>query len=124
MSFIHQQFNSFLNLGVCKEYPSMARSKFPTGGKQKDAGSNNLPSNPLVNSGATQTEATHAETKKVLGVVKVDSRPHVVPINLENEIRRRAYELAQQRGFSSGHETEDWLSAEREVLQRYRQQSA
>jgi len=103
----------------------MARSKYPTGSRQKDAVANspNLTSTEPVNSGTTQTEATR-ETKKVLGVVKSDSRPQVVPINLDDEIRRRAYELAEQRGFSGGHETEDWLSAEREVLQRYRQQSA
>ncbi len=45
-------------------------------------------------------------------------------MNLEDEIRRRAYELSKQRGFEAGHETEDWLTAEREVLQRYRQHSA
>jgi hypothetical protein len=48
----------------------------------------------------------------------------VFPINLEDEIRRRAYELFQHRGQSSGGEAEDWLSAEREVMQRYRQHSA
>ncbi|PYX30185.1 MAG: hypothetical protein DMG77_10590 [Acidobacteria bacterium] len=68
-----------------------------------------------------QTE-TRPDTRK-LGVVKTD-RPNLVPINLEDEIRRRAYELAQERGFESGHETEDWVTAEREVRQRYRQQSA
>jgi len=102
----------------------MARSKFPTGSKQKDAVPNNPTPNPPMNSGVTPAESTRTETKKVLGVVKSDSRPHVVPINLEDEIRRRAYELAEQRGFSGGHETDDWLKAEREVLQRYRQQSA
>ncbi len=55
---------------------------------------------------------------------KSDSRGTVVPINLEDEIRRRAYELAEERGFQGGSETEDWLRAEREVLQRYRQHSA
>src|SRR5579884_4025868 len=49
---------------------------------------------------------------------KTDSRNNVVPINLEDEIRRRPYELAQERGFQGGSETEDWLRAEREVLQR------
>jgi Protein of unknown function (DUF2934) len=101
----------------------MAKSKFPAGSKQKSALPSNLTNEP-INSGSTQTEASRTETRKVLGVVKSDSRPHVVPINVEDEIRRRAYELAEQRGFSGGHETEDWLRAEREVLQRYRQQSA
>ena len=102
----------------------MAKSKFPAGSKQKSALPSNLTANERINSGSTQTEASRTETRKVLGVVKSDSRPHVVPINVEDEIRRRAYELAEQRGFSGGHETEDWLRAEREVLQRYRQQSA
>jgi len=32
--------------------------------------------------------------------------------------------LSERRGFESGHEAEDWLAAEREIRQRYRQQSA
>jgi hypothetical protein len=55
---------------------------------------------------------------------KSDARKNVIPINLEDEIRRRAYELYQQRGTASGSEAEDWLTAEREVRQRYHQQSA
>jgi Protein of unknown function (DUF2934) len=57
-------------------------------------------------------------------VVKTESRKNLVPINLEDEIRRRAYELYEQRGTSAGSEAEDWFAAEREVRQRYRQQSA
>jgi hypothetical protein len=38
--------------------------------------------------------------------------------DLEAEIRRRAYELYEQRGYTPGHEDEDWLVAEREVLSR------
>lgn len=113
----------------------MARNKAPIGSRQKDAAASVNPVTSAGNgaqataahnitSGVTEAEATRSETKKVLGVVKSDSRPHVVPINLEDEIRRRAYELSERRGFSGGHETEDWLTAEREVLQRYRQQSA
>ena len=59
-----------------------------------------------------------------LEVVKNESRKNVLPINLEDEIRRRAYELYQRRGSGSGSEADDWLTAEREVRQRYRQQSA
>ncbi len=55
---------------------------------------------------------------------KSEVRKNVFPINLEDEIRRRAYELYQQRGYSAGNEAEDWLTAEREVLQRYHQHSA
>jgi len=62
-----------------------------------------------------------SEPRKKLEVVKTDSR-RVIPINLEDEIRRRAYELYLQRGTGSGSEAEDWLTAEREVRQRYHQQ--
>ena len=61
------------------------------------------------------------EPRKKFEVVKNESR-RLVPINLEDEIRRRAYELYQQRGAGSGHESDDWLAAEREVQQRYHQQ--
>ena len=53
-----------------------------------------------------------------------DVKKNVVPINLEDEIRRRAYELYEQRGGQSGHEHEDWLIAEREILARYSQQQS
>jgi Protein of unknown function (DUF2934) len=54
----------------------------------------------------------------------LETKTNVVPINLEDEIRRRAYELFEERGCIAGDEHEDWLRAEREVLARYRQQSA
>lgn len=38
--------------------------------------------------------------------------------NLREEIRRRAYELYEQRGRVDGHELDDWLQAEFEVTQR------
>jgi hypothetical protein len=64
-----------------------------------------------------------------LEMVKSEPRKKVVPINrapinLEDEIRRRAYELYLQRGTAPGSEAEDWLNAEREVKQRYRQQQS
>ena len=44
------------------------------------------------------------------------------PVNLEEEIRRRAYELYLERrataGADSGDENQDWLIAEREVRSR------
>ncbi len=35
----------------------------------------------------------------------------------EREIQSRAYELYEQRGKENGHELDDWLQAEAEVLQ-------
>jgi len=37
--------------------------------------------------------------------------------DLQEEIRRRAYELYEQRGKDDGHDLEDWLRAESEVTQ-------
>jgi hypothetical protein len=50
-----------------------------------------------------------------------ETKTNVVPINLEDEIRRRAYELFQERGGIPGSEHEDWMRAEHEVLARYQQ---
>jgi hypothetical protein len=47
-----------------------------------------------------------------------------VPFSLEEEIRRRAFELYTQREATSGSETDDWLVAEREILDRYQEHRA
>ena len=39
------------------------------------------------------------------------------PAEVEREIRRRAYELYEQRGRVDGHELDDWLQAEADVLE-------
>jgi hypothetical protein len=112
----------------------MARKTSATS-KPKTSITNNIPValDPTITTPASTTstgksaiaadETFKAEPRK-LEIVKNDSRKNIVPINLDEEIRRRAYELAERRGFTSGHENEDWLAAEREVLQRYHQQSA
>jgi Protein of unknown function (DUF2934) len=69
------------------------------------------------------TKEVKAEPRK-LEVMKNESRRNLVPINLEDEIRQRAFELYQQRGSRPGSEAEDWSAAEEEIRQRYRQQSA
>src|SRR5215469_8801464 len=45
------------------------------------------------------------------------TQPGSSPEFLE-QIRVRAYELFEQRGREAGHEVEDWLKAEAEVLQK------
>lgn len=44
--------------------------------------------------------------------------------DVEFEIRHRAYELYEQRGRTPGHDHEDWLVAEREVMARHNQQQS
>ena len=73
------------------------------------------------------TETRKTETRKAARkpeIVRTEPRANLVPINLEDEIRSLAYLLAERRGFQSGHETEDWLTAELEVRRRYQQHSA
>ena len=72
---------------------------------------------------APKAKVTPPEQRK-LEVMKNEPRKNVVPINLEDEIRQRAFELYKQRGSGSGSEAEEWLTAEREVRQHYRRQSA
>jgi hypothetical protein len=72
----------------------------------------------------TDTKTVIARKPRKPEIVKTDSRANLVPINLEDEIRQLAYLFSERRGFVPGHETEDWLAAEHEVLERYHQQSA
>jgi len=65
--------------------------------------------------------------KRVLTVSGVPNLPgisHDSNPDLETEIRRRAYELYEGRGCTPGHENEDWLIAEREVVARFQHQGA
>ena len=41
--------------------------------------------------------------------------------DLESEIRVRAYELYEERGYANGRTEQDWFQAEREVLARHGQ---
>ncbi len=38
--------------------------------------------------------------------------------DIQEQIRRRAHELYEQRGREDGHELDDWLQAESEVTQQ------
>ena len=99
----------------------MAKAKSPkkTNGDAIGAGSD-----AAVMTAAEETMAVepNKSTRKP-SIVKND-RPNLVPINLDDEIRRLAYLLSERRGFEPGHETEDWLTAEHEIRQRYHQHSA
>ena len=104
----------------------MARSKSPTGSKSDKKNSTpsdsalSAPGSEAVLAGSAPAETLKADSRK-LEVVRTDSRTNLIPINLEDEVRRRAYELSERRGFEPGHEKEDWLLAESEVLARYQQ---
>jgi hypothetical protein len=125
----------------------MAKPKFPrkTNGAQDAASSASSPTPPVTTSATTNqtpaekaavTQAGQPEPRKVQPkktrkpeivkpeIVKPDSRSNLVPINMDDEIRRLAYLLSERRGFEPGHEAEDWLAAEHEVNERYHQHTA
>ena len=81
---------------------------------------------PAASSEVRNTEMKPAAPRKNRKpeIVRAESRSNLIPINVEEEIRRLAYLMSERRGFTPGHETEDWLTAEREVLQRYPQHTA
>ena len=49
-------------------------------------------------------------TQKPTANIATESNP-----NLEEQIRRRAHELYEERGREDGHDMEDWLRAEAEI---------
>jgi hypothetical protein len=89
------------------------------------AGNSPDPINPSSTAFAeTEAQKTARKTTRKPEIVRTDSRATLVPINVEDEIRCLAYLFSERRGFEPGHETDDWLAAEREVHQRYHQHSA
>ena len=51
-------------------------------------------------------------TKKPSATVASESQ------ELESQIRQRAYELFEARGREDGHDLEDWLRAEEEIMEQ------
>ena len=146
MLFIHQQIQSFLNLGACKEYPIMAKPKSPKKNPEvkasitaqnPSASITDHPQEAAVSAASPSSQTPKAQPKKTVKrpeLVRAESRTSVaststpqtnlIPMNLEEEIRKQAYLFSERRGFEPGHEAEDWLNAEHEVHDRYHQQSA
>jgi hypothetical protein len=75
-----------------------------------------------VNKPETFSSPAVTNATKQNGGSQISSK--LVPINVEDEIRQLAYLFSERRGFIPGHENDDWLAAEHEVLQRYHQHSA
>jgi hypothetical protein len=44
------------------------------------------------------------------------ARSKPIPIDLQEEVRQRAYQIFEQRGAAPGSDVEDWLQAEAEIL--------
>jgi Protein of unknown function (DUF2934) len=73
--------------------------------------------------GASVQPAIVEGVPEVRKEVRKNGKPaNLAPANLEEEIRRRAYEIYLQRrataGGQTGSENQDWLLAEREIRSR------
>jgi hypothetical protein len=100
MSFLHH-VKPLLELGICKEY-CMAR-------KTNGNGTTNRRKNAVA---SIQPYALQ---------VVPDDHKSARTINLDEEIRHRAYEIYLERRGTAGDEHQDWLLAEREIRSRHQQ---
>ena len=59
---------------------------------------------------------TRASTEAVEPGAETQERERLLDSSREEQIRRRAYEIYLARGEEHGHDIEDWLQAERELM--------
>ena len=64
---------------------------------------------------AKPAESSKAGLKSSIGS---NARAEVSPDELRKLVSEAAYYRAKQRGFTPGHEMDDWIQAEAEVLRR------
>ena len=70
---------------------------------------------PTTENPSTKQVITMPEAGSVPTLRKTVSPSNPTPIDLDDQIRRRAYELFEERGRTPGFENEDWLRAEHEI---------
>src|ERR1700676_4449571 len=104
----------FLELGICKEY-RMARKT-----------TENATTIRGKKTGVTVPAVAVPGALELHKEVRKDGKPsNVVPINLEEETRPRAYQLYLERRATAGgesgncNENQDWLIAGREIRSRH-----
>jgi hypothetical protein len=47
-----------------------------------------------------------------------ETRATESPVDIQEQVRRRAFELHEERGRDGGHDLDDWLQAESELVQQ------
>ena len=67
---------------------------------------------------AAAPKSTAKPTSFGVGPANNSARADVSPDELRKLISEAAYFRAKQRGFAPGHEVEDWIQAEAEVMRR------
>jgi Protein of unknown function (DUF2934) len=56
--------------------------------------------------------------KTQMPTLPTETRATESPVDIQQQVRRRAFELYEQRGREDGHDLEDWLQAESELVQQ------
>jgi hypothetical protein len=115
MSLVHY-VRPFLELGICKEY-SMARKTTESTTTTKRTKKTAVAAPPVTMQVAPELQ------KEVKKEARKSGKPATAaPVNLEEAIRHRAYELYLERrataGAHYGDPNQDWLIAEREIRSR------
>jgi hypothetical protein len=67
----------------------------------------------------SQELATEPSDAPAVPVSLTSQTPNVEQSELRALIAERAYFIAERRGFDAGHDVEDWLQAEAEVLDSF-----
>jgi hypothetical protein len=68
----------------------------------------------------TTEPKAESSSKPAVSVAAVTTRT----VDLQDAIRQRAYEIYKERGGQHGADLEDWVRAEKEVLQHFRGRTA
>ena len=74
------------------------------------------------NGTTSRRKKSAASIEPPAGQVVPEVRKNAQTIDLNEEIRRRAYEIYLERRGAGGDEHQDWLSAEREIRARHQQE--
>ena len=76
------------------------------------------PAKPAPKKASSKTEAPTPQKTPTSPTYGSNARADVSPEELRRLISEAAYYRAKQRGFEPGHELEDWIAAEAEVIRR------
>ena len=53
-----------------------------------------------------------------MATLPTETRATESPVDIQEQVRRRAFDLYEQRGREDGHDLDDWLLAESELVQK------
>jgi hypothetical protein len=135
---LHDAITKIPFMGTKTFYPSVHNSTATQGYDRNIAATKDVSSLPVVASmcghtirrieeytmpraKTTRTSKAKAENK-VLQMPENGGNGSASHADLESEIRVRAYELYEQRGYTNGRADQDWFEAESEVRARHTNQ--